>query len=137
MFRPTLARGPRTGGDTLFASVYAADDAPSNSFKQALEALRACHSNRHVFGREPMARHGDLNGGIGNPELATQDTVHPVVIQHPKISREALYVIPASRRVSTARATTSPRQTRSPGRCRNIFTGTRSGPHSPAAFIAV
>jgi taurine dioxygenase len=56
--------------------------------------LRACHSSRHVFGAGAMARRGDLNGRIGNPELATQDAVHPVVIRHPETGRKALYVNP-------------------------------------------
>src|SRR6202023_3869326 len=85
---------PQTGGDTLFASMYAAYDALSDGLKATLETLRACHSSRHVFGAEAVARRGDLNGRIGNPELATQDAVHPVVIRHPETGRKALYVNP-------------------------------------------
>ena len=85
---------PQTGGDTLFAGMYAAYDALSDGLKQMLEGLRACHSNRHVFGPEAMARRGDLNGRLGNSELATQDAVHPVVIRHPETGRKALYVNP-------------------------------------------
>ena len=85
---------PQTGGDTLFASMYAAYDALSDGMKAMLEELRACHSSRHVFGMEASARRGDLNGRIGNPELATQDAVHPVVIRHPQTGRKALYVNP-------------------------------------------
>jgi taurine dioxygenase len=85
---------PQTGGDTLFASMYAAHDALSDGLKATLETLRACHSSRHVFGAEAMARRGDLNGRIGNPELATQDAIHPVVIRHPQTGRKALYVNP-------------------------------------------
>jgi alpha-ketoglutarate-dependent taurine dioxygenase len=85
---------PQTGGDTLFAGMYAAYDALSDGLKQTLEGLRACHSSRHVFGREAMEQRGDLNGRIGNSELATQDAVHPVVIRHPETGRKALYVSP-------------------------------------------
>lgn len=85
---------PRTGGDTLFASMYAAYDAVSEGLKATLERLRACHSSRHVFGPEAHARRGDLVGRIGNPELATQDAVHPAVIRHPQTGRKALYVNP-------------------------------------------
>ena len=85
---------PQAGGDTLFASMYAAYDALSDGLKAMLEGLRACHSSRHVFGAEAAARRGDLNGRIGNPELATQDAVHRVVIRHPETGRKALYVNP-------------------------------------------
>ncbi len=85
---------PKTGGDTLFAGMYAAYDGLSDGLKATLEGLRACHSSRHVFGHEAHARRGDLVGRIGNPELATQDAVHPAVIRHPQTARKALYVNP-------------------------------------------
>jgi taurine dioxygenase len=85
---------PATGGDTLFASMYAAYDALSDGLKATLEGLKALHSSRHVFGADAHARRGDLRGRIGNPELATQDAVHPVIIRHPETGRKALYVNP-------------------------------------------
>src|SRR5215831_4594566 len=85
---------PKTGGDTLFAGMYAAYEALSDGLKATLEGLRALHSSRHVFGAEAHARRGDLRGRIGNPELATQDAIHPVVIRHPETGRKALYVNP-------------------------------------------
>jgi taurine dioxygenase len=81
---------PPSGGDTLFASMYAAYDALSDGLKRTLEGLRAEHSSRHVFG---VARPG-MEGRIGNAHLATQDAVHPVVITHPDSGRKALYVNP-------------------------------------------
>ena len=81
---------PRSGGDTLFASMYAAYDALSDGLKQTLAGLRARHSSRHVFGVE----RDDMKGRIGNPELATQDAIHPAVITHPESGRKALYVNP-------------------------------------------
>ena len=85
---------PQIGGDTLFASMYAAYDALSNGLKAMLEGLAACHSSRHVFCPDGRARQGDLAGRIGNPELAKQDAVHPVVIRHPETGRKALYINP-------------------------------------------
>jgi len=81
---------PPSGGDTLFASTCAAYDALSDGLKQTLAGLSAVHSSRHVFGKK---RDG-LEGRIGNPELATQDAIHPVVITHPISGRKSLFVNP-------------------------------------------
>lgn len=85
---------PDRGGDTLFASMYAAYDALSVGMQENLERLQAVHSSRHVFGRQAMDARGDLNKRLGNPDAATQDAVHPVVIRHPLSGRKALYVNP-------------------------------------------
>lgn len=85
---------PATGGDTLFASMYAAYDALSAGLKQTLEGLRAVHSSRHVFGAQGAYK-GDAENRIGNAEAATQDAIHPVIITHPLSGRKALYVNPA------------------------------------------
>jgi taurine dioxygenase len=84
---------PPAGGDTLFASMYAAYEALSGGLKATLEGLRAVHSSRHVFGAS-VRREQQEDGRLRNPELATQDAVHPVVIRHPGTGRKALYVNP-------------------------------------------
>jgi len=84
---------PEVGGDTQFASMYAAYDALSEGMKKLLGSLRAVHSSRHVFGANAN-RPADLAGRLGNAELAQQDAVHPVVISHPLSGRKALYVNP-------------------------------------------
>jgi taurine dioxygenase len=84
---------PAVGGDTVYASMYAAYDSLSEGMKQMLEGLNAVHSSRHVFGAEAN-RPADLTGRLGNPGAATQDSVHPVVIVHPRSGKKALYVNP-------------------------------------------
>jgi taurine dioxygenase len=84
---------PPVGGDTLFASMYAAYDALSDGMKEMLGGLKAVHSSRHVFGAN-ADRPADLSERLGNPEQAVQDAVHPVVITHPRSGRKALYVNP-------------------------------------------
>lgn len=84
---------PTTGGDTLFASMYAAYDALSDGLKRTLEGLNAVHSSRHVFGNA-MPASKEFDGRIGNAEAATQDAIHPIVIRHPESGRSALYVNP-------------------------------------------
>jgi len=84
---------PDRGGDTLFANMYAAYDALSDGLKETLEGLNAEHSSRRAFGAASRYRREmDTTDRIGNPELATQDAVHPVGISHPISGRKALYV---------------------------------------------
>lgn len=85
---------PQSGGDTLFASMYAAYENLSDGLKQTLSKLRAVHSSRHVFGAQGAYR-SDAGQRIGNAAAATQDAVHPVIITHPLSGRKALYVNPA------------------------------------------
>jgi len=82
---------PRSGGDTLFASMYKAYESLSNGMKETLGGLNAIHSSRHVFGED--SGYSKLSKGrIRNPELATQDAIHPVIITHPESKKKALYV---------------------------------------------
>jgi taurine dioxygenase len=85
---------PSVGGDTLFASMYAAYEALSDGLKQMLSTLRAEHSSRHAFGDVAYVDRDvdDLGGRLGNTAAATQDALHPVIIRHPLSARPALYV---------------------------------------------
>jgi taurine dioxygenase len=83
---------PATGGDTLFSSQYAAYDALSDGMKAVLHTMQAEHTSRIAFGQRAVAAGDDTKGRLGNPELAMQDAVHPVVIEHPLSGRPALYV---------------------------------------------
>ena len=85
---------PSVGGDTLFASMYAAYDALSDGLKQMLLTMKAEHSSRHAFGDVAYVDSDldDLGGRLGNTDAATQDSLHPVIIKHPLSGRPALYV---------------------------------------------
>lgn len=84
---------PPAGGDTLYASMYAAFAGLSAGMQEMLEGLNAVHSSRHVFGATAN-RPADLADRLGNQAAATQDAVHPVVLTHPRSGRKALYVNP-------------------------------------------
>ena len=84
---------PKTGGDTLFANMYKSYENLSDGLKRTLESMKAYHSSRHVFGAHTGYAEAS-NQRIGNPELATQDAIHPVIITHPESKRKALYVNP-------------------------------------------
>lgn len=83
---------PPRGGDTLFACMAQAYETLSPGLRTTLEGLKAVHSSRHVFGRPQYGK--EMNDRIGNPDAATQDAVHPVVIRHPISGRKTLFVNP-------------------------------------------
>ena len=77
---------PPEGGDTLFASMYAAYDALSEPLKAFLGSLSAIHESTHVY-----------QGRYGTDEADSRDgkfpsAVHPVIRTHPVTGRKALYV---------------------------------------------
>ncbi len=85
---------PPCGGDTLFISMAAAYEGLSPTFRKMLKGLYALHSSRHAFGASIKDHEKSKSGQLGNPELATQDSRHPVVITHPLSGRKGLYVNP-------------------------------------------
>jgi len=83
---------PTIGGDTLFSSMYLAYEALSEDMKKMLADLKAWHSSRHAFGYSVTDSEHFEDGRLANPNQATQDALHPVVITHPLTGRKALYV---------------------------------------------
>ena len=86
---PALATGlyalevPESGGDTLFANMYAAYEALPGDIRERIEGRTAIHSysyRRPVLTEEQRRR--------------TPDVEHPVVRTHPDTGRKALYVNP-------------------------------------------
>lgn len=67
---------PNGGGDTLFASMYAAYEGLSDRMKTYLEGLTALHDGVPLF-------------GPGTPEAE-----HPVIVRHPESGRKLIYVNP-------------------------------------------
>jgi taurine dioxygenase len=75
---------PPVGGDTLFASMYAAYEALSEPMKRLLEGMTAIHDGEHVYrGRYEGVR----AGGVVFPRAE-----HPVIRTHPVTGRKALFV---------------------------------------------
>ena len=77
---------PPHGGDTLFASLYAAYDALSDGMKQMLAPLRAVNSSS----KAEKARTHENRGANEAPRVLEAE--HPVVRTHPETGRKALYV---------------------------------------------
>jgi len=83
---------PPYGGDTMFASQYAAYDALSDGMKAMLGKLRAVHSDRKVAG--PGAGMNAKRSTKVREDADWRETVsvHPVVRTHPETGRKLLYV---------------------------------------------
>lgn len=87
---------PEVGGDTLWASQYAAYDALSTGMKRLLDPLRAIHTAWPHGTRGP-----DTTAAVSrsvvmtrNDPSADREVVHPVVRVHPVTGRKALFVNP-------------------------------------------
>ncbi|PPR60242.1 MAG: Alpha-ketoglutarate-dependent taurine dioxygenase [Alphaproteobacteria bacterium MarineAlpha4_Bin2] len=82
-----LREVPEPGGDTLFASMYAAYDALSVEMKKFLGGLKAWHSSekRH---KARYGHRGKLRDGVDT----FPNALHPVVRTHPVSGRKALFV---------------------------------------------
>jgi taurine dioxygenase len=75
---------PESGGDTLFASMYAAYDALSPRMKTYLQDLTAVHDGEHVY--RPI---------VNDPTRQYPCSNHPIVRTHPVTGRKSLFVNPS------------------------------------------
>jgi taurine dioxygenase len=80
---------PEFGGDTCWASMYAAWEALSEAMQRLLDGLTAVHSIRPTADR--MGEHGEAFLARYRAQRG-DDNVHPVVLTHPESGRKALYV---------------------------------------------
>ena len=72
---------PETGGDTLFASMYAAYDALSPKMKTYLEGMTAVHDADHVY--RPL---------FPDVDKKYPNAIHPVIRTHPVTGRKLIFV---------------------------------------------
>ncbi len=82
---------PPFGGDTEWASMYAAYEALSDNLKAFLDSLNAVHSSALS---DVSRTREDRLVEAGDDYMASQvfESVHPVVRTHPETERKALYV---------------------------------------------
>jgi len=80
---------PATGGDTLFASMYAALETLSPTLQRFLATLTASHESEHIY----RGRYGDR--GVDDSGRTYPSAVHPLIRTHPESGRNALYVNPS------------------------------------------
>jgi taurine dioxygenase len=78
---------PASGGDTMFASMYAAYDALSDPVKDFIDGLSAWHESAHVH-RDRLGHKGAMRDGDDSYPVS----LHPVVRTHPVTGRKVLFV---------------------------------------------
>ena len=71
---------PETGGDTCWASMYAAYEGLSDAMQHFLSGLTGVHESEHVY--------ANIQGSVANYPRAE----HPIIRTHPETGRQALYV---------------------------------------------
>jgi len=84
---------PDVGGDTIFASGYAAHDALSRPMQRMLAELHAVHDMMRVFGPGLLAQ-PDGAARWAQARQAYPPVRHPIVRTHPASGRKALFVNP-------------------------------------------
>ncbi|MCZ6831298.1 MAG: taurine dioxygenase [Gammaproteobacteria bacterium] len=77
---------PSNGGDTLFASMYAAYEALSDLMKRILSSLTAMHESEHLY----RGRYSDR--GVDDASMEYPSAEHPVIRTHPVTGKQAIYV---------------------------------------------
>lgn len=83
---------PSFGGDTLFASQYAAYDELSVGMKNMLEGMTAIHTARGPFAPDGRSKDNWKNMRVEASEKAYEETEHPVIRTHPETGRKLLFV---------------------------------------------
>ena len=81
---------PPVGGDTCFASMYAAYEALSPPVRALVDELRAVHDVTKPMRKAIAAGHTKL--GLAEMQEKWPPVEHPVVVTHPETGRRALFV---------------------------------------------
>jgi taurine dioxygenase len=81
---------PQFGGDTMWASMYAAYEALSDNMQRILSSLTAIHDTSRTFSRANYEKSTEHIGGKRAERVVTAE--HPVVRTHPQTGRKALFV---------------------------------------------
>jgi taurine dioxygenase len=81
---------PTYGGDTCFASMYAAYEALSDPLKRLVDGLEAVHDVTKPLQKAIAAGHTEV--GLAEVQAKWPPVTHPVVRTHPITGRKALFV---------------------------------------------
>lgn len=81
---------PSVGGDTMFASMYAAYDALSEPIRNLCDGLTAVHDVTKSMRK--AIEHGNSDADLAEMQKQLPPVVHPVVRTHPETGRKLLFV---------------------------------------------
>lgn len=83
---------PTRGGDTMFASMYAAYEALSPGMKKLLDGMKAVHSGARAFGPKAIQNNEGRDAKFKLSAIALDEVEHPVICTHADTGRKYLYV---------------------------------------------
>ena len=106
MFNPQPAKAtilyaketPDAGGDTLFASMYAAHDALSETLRKTLAGVKTWSIGdrfKHYKGKGRKDRYAGnekMAGKVKDPGNVITEAAHPLLRTHPESGKKALYI---------------------------------------------
>ncbi len=82
---------PETGGDTMWASMYAAYEALSDKMQGFLSGLTAVHDFSHNFGRRLLRQEGGARK-LKKAQAEMPPAEHPVIRSHPVTGAKGIFV---------------------------------------------
>jgi taurine dioxygenase len=82
---------PKSGGDTMFANLYAAYDALSDGMKQLIEQIKGTYSAACVHASKGL-RIGDIVRIHDDEVIDRLENLHPIVRTHPETGRKVLFI---------------------------------------------
>ncbi len=85
---------PETGGDTIFADMYAAYEALDGDMKARCAATTAIHGPGKVYGAKGAYRHVSQSTQVAITGDAEREVEHPLVRSHPETGRKSLFMDP-------------------------------------------
>jgi len=85
---------PVAGGDTMFASHFAAYDKLTDGMKALLDDTKAVYTNANTYGKDASRFKAGVSKEMSVQLAAVKEVSHPVIRTHPETGRKGLYLSP-------------------------------------------
>lgn len=85
---------PEAGGDTMFASQYAAYEMLTDGMKEMIAGRRAVYTNAHTYGKDANRFKTGVAKAMNVAPAEVKEVAHPLVRTHPETGRKGLYLSP-------------------------------------------